>query len=83
MAAQHLLEKVNFSINQPFDTKLTTTSPEPMHASPAENPSTRLSSGKMPNTLNLTVHVQIYYYMRSTAGVRIWWKQYLTTLEIV
>ncbi|KAG0079836.1 hypothetical protein BGZ90_001549 [Linnemannia elongata] len=37
----------------------------------------------MPNTLNLTVHVQIYYYMRSTAGVRIWWKQYLTTLEIV
>ncbi|KAF9113718.1 hypothetical protein BGX27_000932 [Mortierella sp. AM989] len=38
----------------------------------------------VPITLNLTVHVMMYYYyMRSAAGVRIWWKQYLTTLQIV
>ncbi|KAK3848002.1 MAG: fatty acid elongase [Linnemannia gamsii] len=38
----------------------------------------------VPITLNLTVHVLMYYYyMRSAAGVRIWWKQYLTTLQIV
>ncbi|KAG0335536.1 hypothetical protein BG000_007443 [Podila horticola] len=37
----------------------------------------------VPITLNLTVHVLMYYYyMRSAAGVRIWWKQYLTTLQI-
>ncbi|KAF9581874.1 hypothetical protein BGW38_000951 [Lunasporangiospora selenospora] len=38
----------------------------------------------VPIVLNLTVHVLMYYYyMRSAAGVRIWWKQYLTTLQIV
>ncbi|KAF9106951.1 hypothetical protein BGX29_007926 [Mortierella sp. GBA35] len=38
----------------------------------------------VPITLNLTVHVLMYYYyMRSAAGFRIWWKQYLTTLQIV
>ncbi|KAF9092162.1 hypothetical protein BGX23_004562 [Mortierella sp. AD031] len=38
----------------------------------------------VPITLNLTVHVfMYYYYMRSAAGVRIWWKQYLTTMQIV
>ncbi|KAI1320686.1 hypothetical protein EDD11_010220 [Mortierella claussenii] len=37
----------------------------------------------VPITLNLTVHVLMYYYyMRSAAGVRIWWKQHLTTLQI-
>jgi hypothetical protein len=37
----------------------------------------------VPITLNLTVHVfMYYYYMRSAAGVRIWWKQYLTTMQI-
>ncbi|KAF9091843.1 hypothetical protein BGX23_004833 [Mortierella sp. AD031] len=38
----------------------------------------------VPITLNLTVHVLMYYYyMRSAAGFHIWWKQYLTTLQIV
>lgn len=37
----------------------------------------------VPITLNLTVHVLMYYYyMRSAAGVRIWWKQYLTSMQI-
>ncbi|ORY23942.1 ELO family [Naematelia encephala] len=34
-------------------------------------------------TLNLTVHVIMYYYYYATAGgKRIWWKKYLTTLQI-
>lgn len=34
-------------------------------------------------TLNLTVHVIMYYYYYATAGgAKIWWKRYLTTLQI-
>ncbi|KAI5479393.1 hypothetical protein MNV49_003727 [Pseudohyphozyma bogoriensis] len=34
-------------------------------------------------TLNLTVHVLMYYYyLMSTAGFKIWWKKYLTSLQI-
>lgn len=34
-------------------------------------------------SLNLTVHVIMYYYYYATAGgARIWWKKYLTTLQI-
>lgn len=37
----------------------------------------------MPIVLNLTVHVfMYYYYFRTASGVKIWWKQYLTTLQI-
>ncbi|KAK4702790.1 hypothetical protein P7C70_g3431, partial [Phenoliferia sp. Uapishka_3] len=32
---------------------------------------------------NLTVHVLMYYYyLMTTAGYKIWWKKYLTTLQI-
>ncbi|KAI0322329.1 GNS1/SUR4 membrane protein [Amylostereum chailletii] len=35
-------------------------------------------------TLNLSVHVLMYYYYYATAGgARIWWKKYLTTMQIV
>lgn len=35
-------------------------------------------------TLNLTVHVIMYYYYYATAGgAKIWWKKYLTTMQIV
>ncbi|KAJ3988590.1 GNS1/SUR4 membrane protein [Lentinula detonsa] len=35
-------------------------------------------------TLNLTVHVLMYYYYYATAGgKRIWWKKYLTSMQIV
>ncbi|RSH90422.1 hypothetical protein EHS25_001027 [Saitozyma podzolica] len=34
-------------------------------------------------TLNLTVHViMYYYYYATTGGAKIWWKKYLTTLQI-
>lgn len=34
-------------------------------------------------TLNLTVHVIMYYYYYATAGgAKIWWKKYLTTMQI-
>ncbi|EIW86714.1 GNS1/SUR4 membrane protein [Coniophora puteana RWD-64-598 SS2] len=35
-------------------------------------------------SLNLTVHVIMYYYYYATAGgAKIWWKKYLTTMQIV
>ncbi|KAG8708407.1 hypothetical protein FRC08_018916 [Ceratobasidium sp. 394] len=37
----------------------------------------------VPIVLNLTVHVFMYYYYWATAGGRkIWWKKYLTTMQI-
>ncbi|KAI5481200.1 fatty acid elongase 2 [Pseudohyphozyma bogoriensis] len=37
----------------------------------------------VPIVLNLTVHVLMYYYYgMSTAGYKIWWKKYLTTMQI-
>jgi len=37
----------------------------------------------VPITINLFVHVVMYYYYAQTAlGARIWWKKYLTTLQI-
>lgn len=37
----------------------------------------------VPITLNLLVHVfMYYYYFRAAGGARIWWKKYLTTLQI-
>eukprot|EP01119_Soliformovum_irregulare_P002403 TRINITY_DN1265_c0_g1_i2.p1 TRINITY_DN1265_c0_g1~~TRINITY_DN1265_c0_g1_i2.p1 ORF type:complete len:314 (+),score=69.79 TRINITY_DN1265_c0_g1_i2:63-944(+) len=38
----------------------------------------------VPITLNLFVHVVMYYYYARVAlGARIWWKKYLTTLQIL
>ncbi|KAK4509563.1 uncharacterized protein ATC70_007916 [Mucor velutinosus] len=38
----------------------------------------------VPIVLNLTVHVLMYYYYyRTASGVKIWWKQYLTTMQII
>ncbi|KAI8372774.1 ELO family [Radiomyces spectabilis] len=37
----------------------------------------------VPIVLNLWVHVLMYYYYyRTAAGVHIWWKKYLTTMQI-
>lgn len=38
----------------------------------------------VPITLNLTVHVVMYwYYFQAARGVRIWWKKYITMLQIL
>ncbi|KAG8906107.1 hypothetical protein FRB99_007568 [Tulasnella sp. 403] len=43
----------------------------------------RTSVSWVPIVLNLTVHVFMYYYYWATAGGRkIWWKKYLTSMQI-
>jgi len=38
----------------------------------------------VPISINLVVHVLMYYYFaRAAAGVQIWWKKYLTTMQII
>jgi len=43
----------------------------------------RTSISWVPITLNLSVHVVMYYYYYASAGgAKIWWKQYVTTMQI-
>lgn len=58
------------------------------HASAASLPFVQLN-GKMPPSwiivsTNLLVHAVMYYYYYATAeGAKLWWKKYLTTMQII